>query len=95
MTRSGRLTVPHNQAEIQTIIRTPVARVIFGLIADPPPIVKTHTRAAVSCGELDSRAFQRALDLGQGLDHPADRAIAMRCTVVMWTPAFSVSWRAD
>ena len=61
----------------------------------PPPFVQTDTRATVLRGELNTRAFQRALDLGQGLDHPADRAIAMRCTVVMWTSAFSVSWRAD
>ena len=46
------------------------------LIADPPPIVKTHTRAAVLQGELDTRIFQRALDLGESLNSPCDRAIA-------------------
>ena len=71
-----KLTGPRNQAEFQTIIRTPVARVILRLIADPPPIVKTHTRAAVSCGELDTRVFQRVLNLGEGLNSPCDRAIA-------------------
>ncbi len=50
--------------------------VISRLIADPPPFVQMHTRFAVLLGELDTGAFQRALDLGQGLDHPADRAFA-------------------
>ncbi len=41
-----------------------------------PPFLQTHTRAAVLRGELDTGVFQRALDLGEGLDGPADRAVA-------------------
>ena len=49
---------------------------ILGLFVGPPPI-QTHTRAAVLRGELDTGLFQRTLDLGEGLDGPADRAIAV------------------
>ncbi len=50
--------------------------VILQLITDPRPIVQTDTRAAVLRGELDTRVFQRVLDLGEGLNGPSDRAIA-------------------
>ncbi len=46
------------------------------LITDSRRFVQTHTRTAVSRGELDTRVFRRALNLGQGLDRPSDRAIA-------------------
>ncbi len=48
---------------------------ILGLFVGPP-FVQTHTRAAVLRSELHTGVFQRALDLGEGLDGPADRAIA-------------------
>jgi len=50
--------------------------VISRLIADPPPFVQTHTRATVLRGELDTGVFQRALNLGEGLDRPSNRAVA-------------------
>ncbi len=50
--------------------------VTLQLITNPRPIVQTDTRAAVLRGELDTRVFQRVLDLDEGLNGPSDRAIA-------------------
>ncbi len=38
-------------------------------------MVQTDTRAAVLRGELDTGVFQRALDLGEGLNGPSDWAV--------------------
>ena len=44
--------------------------------ARAPPLAQTRTGAAVSRDELDTRVFQRVLDLGEDLNGPSDRAIA-------------------
>ena len=49
---------------------------VLPTIARAPPLVQTHTRAAVSRDELDTGVFQRVLDLGDGLNGPSDRAVA-------------------
>ena len=49
---------------------------VLPAIPGPPRFLQTHTRAAVLRRELDTRVFQRALDFGEGLNSPSDRAIA-------------------
>ncbi len=48
---------------------------VLPTIALPPPFVQADTRAAVLRRELDTRVFQHALNFGEGLDSPSDRAI--------------------
>ena len=66
-----------HHAGVPAIGRTPVARSgpyqrFPGLLS----FVQTQTLAAVLRGELDTGIFQRALDFGEGLDGPADWAMA-------------------